>query len=658
VYLYLAYNYEKQGQAQQAMRILEEALAKSGDGDGKEILLKLADLKLRSKLYGDAALLYESYLSRFGSAGAAGASYSLGFCYTALGDFTKARAVLESALKYGESSNLLPGIYRLLAIVYKQQRDEKNLKSCLEQYLGLLPGDREARLEYISLIFGQGDYLLTAEQIEALYSAEPALRQKDTPGSAKPAYLYGLSKIGTKHYEEAFVSLAGMGPPDSYKNQADKNFVQSVYAGLVYYRGWALYRLSRFSEAEKEFAFYLKTFPAGANTAKVNYYAGWCSYSLGDFPKAGVYFHAAALVMKDGGLFMEAKSLAAAGELTRAAVLFRTLSTQFPSSALKDDAVFEEASVLAEMEKADESASLFLTLHANLAAAAARTPGQPPNPLMEESLYRRAEVLFGAGKYVEARNAYYDYRLKYPGGKFMDVSLYSGGAASMKLSEPFAALLLWEKLAAEFPQSGYRSEALRQTAEIYKARQEYVKALAVFREVTAQYPETAKLYRLDVEISALELMLSGKSAEEAQLTARISNLRGAETREGREAMLSLARYYLAQGPSGLESALGVLTRIVEREQSDTVSSAKARYLLGEYYFRKGELKQAAAEFFTAAGTNPADADLSASALYRAAEILLDAGYRTDAADIIGIISAKYPGTVWEAEGSRLLGVKK
>ncbi|TFG61144.1 MAG: tetratricopeptide repeat protein, partial [Spirochaetales bacterium] len=122
VYLYLAYNYEKQGQAQQAMRILEEALAKSGDGDGKEILLKLADLKLRSKLYGDAALLYESYLSRFGSAGAAGASYSLGFCYTALGDFTKARAVLESALKYGESSNLLPGIYRLLAIVYKQQR--------------------------------------------------------------------------------------------------------------------------------------------------------------------------------------------------------------------------------------------------------------------------------------------------------------------------------------------------------------------------------------------------------------------------------------------------------------------------------------------------------------------------------------------------------
>jgi tetratricopeptide (TPR) repeat protein len=127
---------------------------------------------------------------------------------------------------------------------------------------------------------------------------------------------------------------------------------------------------------------------------------------------------------------------------------------------------------------------------------------------------------------------------------------------------------------------------------------------------------------------------------------------GARTAKGREAMLELAQLYIYEGSERRELALPMLDAVTLKQEP--ASAARAQYLLGEYYYRKGELAGASQAFLTAAALNPADADGTASALYRAAEMLSLAGRTADVREVVARLERYFPGSLWTAEARKLL----
>ena len=101
-------------------------------------------------------------------------------------------------------------------------------------------------------------------------------------------------------------------------------------------------------------------------------------------------------------------------------------------------------------------------------------------------------------------------------------------------------------------------------------------------------------------------------------------------------------------------ALPLLKKVVEAEDVDAETAARGKYLQGEYYYRKGKLREAGSRFLQAAISYPRDRDFMASSLYRAAEMALLAGYRQDAEEIMERITKNFPDSQWSEAATDLL----
>jgi TolA-binding protein len=313
-----------------------------------------------------------------------------------------------------------------------------------------------------------------------------------------------------------------------------------------------------------------------------------------------------------------------------------------PQSEFADDSMFEFASLAAEQGQVDEAAAAYSFLHRRF----------PDSPLAEESLYKRAELFSEAKRWKEARDAFYEYRTRFPKGRLVDAALYWGGVAADELGESFGAVLHWERLAEEYKSSPFRADALRRTAEAYAKRGDYAKAIALLSDLYKEYPEEAQVYATADRLEELRYLQRGAGEREAALSSIIGREGGARTAKGREAMLELAQLYIYEGSSRLELAPPMLDAVTVKQEP--ASAARAQYLLGEYYFRKRELAAASQVFLTAAAMNPADADGTAAALYRAAESLSLAGRTADAREVVARLERYFPGSQWTAEARKLL----
>jgi TolA-binding protein len=364
-----------------------------------------------------------------------------------------------------------------------------------------------------------------------------------------------------------------------------------------------------------------------------------------DFKAAAAYFGRLAKLEGDTGtkaLFLQAKSLANLGDKKGAAEAYRTLYTVRPQSDFADDSMFEFASLMADQGQVNEAAAAYSFLYRRF----------PDSPLAEEALYKRAELFSEAKRWQEARDAFYEYRTRFPKGRLVDAALYWGGVAASELGESFGAVLYWERLAEQYKASPFRADGLRRTAEVYAKRGDYAKAIALLTTLYQEYPEEAKVYATADRLEELRYLQRGAGEREAALSSVIGREGGARTSKGREAMLELAQLYIYEGSERRELAPPMLDAVTLKQ--DPPSAARAQYLLGEYYYRKGELAAASQAFLTAASMNPADADGTASALYRGAEMLALANRTADVREVVARLERYFPGSLWTAEARKLL----
>jgi tetratricopeptide (TPR) repeat protein len=195
---------------------------------------------------------------------------------------------------------------------------------------------------------------------------------------------------------------------------------------------------------------------------------------------------------------------------------------------------------------------------------------------------------------------------------------------------------------------------MRGAAESYVEFGEYTRAYSLYSDLVREYPQYSKSVKAEARMDEIRYLRFGMGAREAELAARVSRYGGAETPEGREAMIELARLYIygEVEEDKLERAYQILNQVMQENEPNTAT--EAGILLGEYYDRQGDRERAAREFFQASLKNPDDRDLTAYAIYRAAQSMKEAGNFRETRELVKRLRDNFPSSSWADEGAKLL----
>jgi tetratricopeptide (TPR) repeat protein len=184
---------------------------------------------------------------------------------------------------------------------------------------------------------------------------------------------------------------------------------------------------------------------------------------------------------------------------------------------------------------------------------------------------------------------------------------------------------------------------------VYRESREFAKALALYTQLIAEYPEEARGAKADIIAEQLRYQMSGLGDKEAELTARIAAARGAAKAA---AMVELARMYILGGESKAEQGFQMLPQITAL--GDPPTTFQALSLAGEYFYRKGDLVEAGRRFLAAAVSPGTAPDSAASAVYRAAEMMKMAGRPEEVKALVKKLQDSFPSSTWSAKGRSLL----
>ena len=203
--------------------------------------------------------------------------------------------------------------------------------------------------------------------------------------------------------------------------------------------------------------------------------------------------------------------------------------------------------------------------------------------------------------------------------------------------------------------------ALKFSAEVYAATGEYNRAISYYEELTENHREYSQAVKAALRLEELRYLLFGLEAKEAELLAVISKSNGAETAEGRSAMVSLAGIYIEEKKK-LERAFQMLSRVLQKADSNVADkdvadrdvAADAQFLLGEYYSIADDYVRAGEAFFNASLKAQDDPDFTAYAVYRAAEMMVRAGEIREAEELVERLEKFFPDSGWASEGRNLL----
>ena len=640
--VYLAEIAQASGDLDEALEYLESFLEYSDDRR-ETVFYKIGAIYLEAGEWPKAADLFATFLSEYPeSATHAEAAYQNSYALYRLGEYDAAIELISDVLGTAKGGALTSRFLLLKSILQKENGELAGAAKSLEEYLPLNAGDHRAQMDLIKLYFRIGDFRKVISEVEGSLDVGP-FADPSSPYFLLARYMFGLANISEMEYSHAGEILSELS-----LGQVQDADLLVIYPYILFYRGWTFYRLGDYAAAEIDFAALIDGAPEHELQARAAYLAGWCAYVRGRYSQASTYLlkmsrdAESALQIKSD--FMYAKTLFQQGRKEEAAILFENIHLENPGSELSDDALYEYAGVLSSLDQLDDSVEKYLQVGREY----------PSSPLAEESMYRRGELLFAAGRLEEARDAFYEYRVQYPKGLLYDAALYWGGLAADESGEPFRAVLLWEKLIESYPDSAFRADSLLQTAGVYEESGDFRKALNYYGELIAIYPDEAKAASAELKSEKLRFLILGQGEREAELSAIISR-RGSGTGEGREAMYELARIYIYKSGSKQNLAPDILDELIGFSDVDPEYAAKAYYLYGEYYYRKNELQKAAQSFLQTVLTFPDNRDLSAQALYRAAEMAIISGNRKDAEELVGRIETLFPSSSWKEEGQKLLG---
>ena len=91
------------------------------------------------------------------------------------------------------------------------------------------------------------------------------------------------------------------------------------------------------------------------------------------------------------------------------------------------------------------------------------------------------------------------------------------------------------------------------------------------------------------------------------------------------------------------------------KEGNPQGAPQAQMLIGEYFYRKGDLAEAARQFLAVVLLTNVDPDFAASAIYRAAEMMQLAKKPDEVAALVKRLEAGFPASSWTVKSRLLLG---
>jgi len=636
--IYLARIMQDRKDSAGAKALLQDYIAQPGSAS-EAAMLALAALARDS----GELVLAESILQRFLSEHPKSPDTSRGAALLAdvqlqEGKLDQSAALVSRYLPTAGSSR--PDFLRLQAEIDRKKGDFAGAAGALQEYARLDPQDVDATVDLLEMQF-------LAKQYQSVQQGAPAAIAPAAARSPRngilASYLLGLSQVAVKDYAGAVQTL---GKIDTSSAQA--NGLGMIVPYLGYYLAWSYSKTADFKNSAAIADGLATAYPLHALTPKILFLAGWSHYNLGDFDKAADYFSRAAQAegdksSADKDFYLYAKSLMNAKRLTEASNALQGIINSSPRSSFADSALFDYAGVQALSGSPSGAISSYRDLVSQF----------PASPLAEEATYRLAETMFNQHDYAAAAAAFTDYRRKYPNGRLYDAALYWGGEAASNTGAKFDAALLWEQLANTYRTSPFRAASLRKAAEVYAAANDLKHALELYTLFISDYPNEARLAKADIAAEKLRYQVQGLDAAEADLKTRIAHSSG----DARlQATVDLARLYIYSGDGKVEEGYQMLQQVAA--QASGAMAANAQYLEGEYFYRRSDLMEAAKRFVAAAATGAGDQDFSASALYRAAE-MMKLGERPDQVQaLVKKMTDSFPSSPWTVKARKLLEAGK
>ncbi len=648
--LYLSRLLDQRGDERAAEAVLTEYLDIYGDESEERlrVLVALGNLQLRLGRNSEAvATLTVAFNEHEQGPFYAEAAHQYAFALRRSGRAAEALQVIDTVFAAGRTGGIQADLLRLRSRVLRDLGRRPDAMQALFEYLPLRPDDAQAALEYANLLFELERYARVADEVPQIIAELDAHGTLTRENESQLGYVRGLALLNLRNYTDAvdvFLRVIDRLPEGGTTREA-------LRPGALFYYGFAAYRAGDYRAARESFATMLTDYPDHSRAAQAAYLSGWSSFLVGDYSRAAEALARVRSYVTGDELAIEAdflygRALAAMGSHQQAAVAFRGLYLDHPTSVYADDAWFEYAEVQLSLGNEDAAVAAFAELLVNY----------PDSPLAESASFRRAEVLFERGRYSEAQEAFFTYRSSFRDGERMDAALYWGGVASREQGQSAGALLLWERLITEYRESPYRADALRSAAVAHSERAEYRRALNYFTQLQASYPEVARAAGAARRIDELVLLIGGLGEREAELMVRIENTGGAESEQGRQAIIELARMAIYQDTATSTDAATVipmLRAVSEKRAVDPAATAQALFLRGEYRSRQNELQSAADLYLQAAIVGAADRDLAALSIYRAAVMYSTIGRTAEVNALVDRLRSDFPGSEWLEEAETL-----
>lgn len=635
--LYLAEAMIDRGDAAGARGVLETFIA-SGQPSSGAAVMRLGDAALAGGDYAAAAARYEEFLERWpGSERRTEAGYLLAYSRYRQGRFAEAAATVGRFA--GQPGPFARDLVRLrIALLKREGRWEEALAEA-DALIAGDPQDARARLERMKLLFQLGRVADLPAEAEALFTRVPGLAAADPYAYLLASYLRGLGQVARKEWRAAAASLDVASAP-----AADRAGLGAIVPWARYYLGWAALRGGSPDHAAVVLDGLVAAGPAHELAQRALFLSGWAQFTLKAWTEAADRFSRAASGadrdLADRARYLAAKSLQNAGRLAEASAAFRAMAEAEPRTDLSDDALYEYASISDALGSTTAAAEAFARLARDF----------PDSPFAENALFARAEALRKGGRNADAQAAYALYRRTWPRGSLVDASLYWGGVTAAAGGEPFAAVLVWEQLIAAYPESPFRASAMLKTAEVYADARQLAKALELYDRMNAEYPEEALDAGAGIRAEELRYQVAGVSDREAELLARIRTATGTARRE---AQVELARLYVLSGEKKVEDGYRLALQVAA--EKDPLPASRALAVAAEYLYRKGDLVAAAQKFLDAATIGASDAELAASSIYRAAEMMRLAERPEDVRELVRRLEERFPASPWTARARKLAG---
>jgi TolA-binding protein len=550
-----------------------------------------------------------------------------------LEDYDRGKAAVDS--------ELVGNVVRLKSRVLQALGRTEDAGALLKTYASRYPAQVRLQVDLARLHFTTGEFAAVVEETGRVLAERSLLASEDLYAYVILSYMRGLSEIALKGYKNADETLAGIDA-----KSAENAGLAAIVPHLVYYRAWARYRMN---DLDASIAFtdtFMTEHRGHPLYPRALYLGAWCRYSKGAYAEAAMLFSQLAAMeagdLSNKAMFLLGQCQKNLSRLEEASSTFSAIYSGHPASPFADDALFEHADILRKQGRSRRAAEQYYRVWQSY----------PSSPLAQEALYLRGELFFDASQYEDAQSAFREYRLRFPDGRLVDASLYWEGVSSQRLGEDRVAVVLWEEVITAHPSSTFRPDAMRGAAESYVTFGEYSRAYNLYSDLTREYPEYSKNVRAEIRMEEIRYLRFGLGEREAELAARISRAGGAETPEGREAMIELARLYIFEQEDKLERAYQILNQVMQKKEPNT--AAEAGILLGEYYYRQGDRERAAREFFQASLKNPEDHDLMAYAIYRAAQTMKETGNLRETRELVKRLRDNFPLSSWADEGAKLL----